>query len=116
MTAAETAARVRDGDTCQRCGRNLYGQRASQHHRKLRSACSKTEWDLVENIVTLCGTGTTGCHGHVHHNRNEAYDTGWIVHRWDDPAMIPMTMLTGTQLIHDPFGNKIVQPPLLEGA
>lgn len=86
-TKAEQAAISRDGDTCLRCGRNLQGWPASLHHRKLKGRkVPPAEYDLVENLVVLCGTGTTGCHGWAHHNRAEAQQSGWIVNSWDDPA------------------------------
>jgi hypothetical protein len=47
----------------------------------------------VENVVDLCGSGTTGCHGFVterrHHEGRTCYELGWLVHSWDDPAEIP---------------------------
>lgn len=42
------------------------------------------------NLVTLCGTGVTGCHGWVESHRAVAYEQGWLVHRWDDPALRPV--------------------------
>jgi hypothetical protein len=31
--------------------------------------------------IALCGTGTTGCHGWVEANRDEAYDRGLLIRR-----------------------------------
>jgi 5-methylcytosine-specific restriction protein A len=108
--AARAAVQVRDGDYCQRCGRQ--GQQI--HHRKPRGmgGTSDPMINNPANLVLLC----QDCHMWIERNREVGYAQGWLVHRTDDPAMVPMTMLTGTQLIHDQFGNKIVQPPLLEGA
>lgn len=90
-TAAERAAIDRDGARCLRCGVNLEGRSASVHHRKLKGrATPRRDYDLVENLVVLCGTGTTGCHSWCHHNRAEAARTGWIVPSWDDPALVPL--------------------------
>ena len=33
------------------------------------------------NLVLMCGTGTTGCHGWAESNRAQAHDEGWLVHR-----------------------------------
>jgi hypothetical protein len=49
------------------------------------------------NLVTLCGSGTTGCHGHVHAHPEQAYDTGWMIRRGgaEDPAVVPILDLMG---------------------
>lgn len=95
-TAAEQLALARDGVTCVRCGRSVEGRQASLHHRKLRGRkVPPREYDLAENLVLLCGSGTSGCHGWAHHNRREAARTGWVVWSWDDPAAIPIETLCG---------------------
>jgi hypothetical protein len=35
------------------------------------------------NLVTLCGTGTTGCHGEVESDRSIAYISGWLLWSYD---------------------------------
>jgi len=42
-----------------------------------------------ENLIHLCGSGTTGCHGHIEHNRAQGYAKGWLVHTGVDPSTIP---------------------------
>lgn len=43
---------------------------------------SKTAWvNLAANLVLLCGSGVTGCHGWVESNRAEATELGWLVSR-----------------------------------
>ena len=112
-TAADLAALERDGKNCRRCYRNLEGQMASLHHRKLKGRkVPKSEWDLVENIVLLCGSGTTGCHGWAHHNRPEAERTGWIVPSWENPASVPMVTLNGQTLWFDTKGGQSQELPL----
>ena len=49
------------------------------HHRQLRRSGDHT----ARNIVGLCNTCHTRCHGHV----RWALDTGWIVSQYDDPAL-----------------------------
>ena len=61
---------------CERCRRYLHEERASLHHRKLRSRGGE---DSAANLVLLCGTGTTGCHGWVHLNPREATAAGFMV-------------------------------------
>ncbi len=110
-TKAELAAIARDGAECLRCGRNLEGIPASLHHRKLKGRkVPKIEWDLVENIATMCGTGTTGCHGWAHHNRSAAKTDGWIVASWDIPHREPMHDLRNNMITLMQDGTKIIDP------
>lgn len=103
-TMAERAALVRDDEICQRCRRGVTGQQASLHHRKLRRA---VDADTVQNLVLLCGSGTTGCHGWAHHNRAAAADTGWVVSQHADPSEIPMITVGGLWRIElHPDGTK----------
>lgn len=86
-TAAERLAIERDGPTCRRCGRHLEGVSASAHHRKLRR---HPDADQVANIVVLCGSGTTGCHGWVHANPAAAREDGWMLRGDQDPLEVPV--------------------------
>jgi len=42
------------------------------------------------NLLLLCGTGTTGCHGRIEANRTEAYERGWLVGQVEDPREVPV--------------------------
>lgn len=50
----------------------------SFHHRKGRGGKSP---HTPQNLVTLCGSGTTGCHGFVHAHPSYSYDHGFMVRR-----------------------------------
>jgi hypothetical protein len=95
-TKAEQAALHRDGNHCRRCGRSIVDFPASLHHRQPKGSGggSPARYDRVENLITLCGSGTTGCHGWAH-TATERYDLGWLVHRWDEPSEIPLIDLAG---------------------
>ena len=74
----------RDRGSCVRCGVALVGARGlswSGHHRRPRgSGGSKLKWvDLPANIILLCGSGTTGCHGWCESHRVMARASGWLV-------------------------------------
>lgn len=77
----------RDKGSCQRCGRGLSradrGMSWSVHHRRPRGmGGSRDAWvNLPANLIVLCGSGVTGCHGWVESNRGEAVELGWIVSR-----------------------------------
>lgn len=40
------------------------------------------------NLLLLCGTGTTGCHGWIESNRTKALERGWLVLQGQDPATV----------------------------
>lgn len=93
MTGVDFTASIRlemlerDDFRCVRCGRWFpEGRGLDAHHRKLRS---RGGLGTLENGISLCGSGTTGCHGWVHANPAESRDCGWMVSSWDDPAEIP---------------------------
>jgi len=65
----------RDGEACVRCGVSLHTVTGSRHHRQRRAVGGHT----VENIITLCGSGTTGCHGWAHANPANARAAGYII-------------------------------------
>lgn len=79
---------ARDDRSCVRCGRSVIGIRYSLHHRKPRSQGGA---DTPANLITLCGTGTTGCHGWIESWRDAAGDAGWLVPRGADPAGVAVT-------------------------
>lgn len=72
-----SAVLERDAGRCVRCG-EVGG---SIHHRVPRRMGGTKDirsYDM-RNLVTLCGSGTTGCHGWVESNRALAYLGGWLV-------------------------------------
>ena len=77
----------RDEWSCVRCGVSLYATHGSRHHRKLRSQGGKHASD---NLVLLCGSGTTGCHGWAHAHPVAARHAGLIVSAYADPVMQPV--------------------------
>lgn len=85
---------VRDGACCRRCGRYL--REYSVHHRLprgmggSRSSSGHDRTERPSNLVVLCGSGVTGCHGWIESNRSKAYESGWLVHRWDDPQEVAL--------------------------
>lgn len=98
------ACAFRDKWRCVRCGKELYGIQASLHHRRLRShpfpGLHKTG-----NLIWLCGSGTTGCHGWVHAHPEESYENGWMVHGWDNPTLVPVTVGGNGRYLLDDYGK-----------
>lgn len=58
---------------CEICG--VYGAN-NAHHRRNRSQGGT---DTLSNLMLLCGSGTTGCHGHVTEHPEEAVEEGWAI-------------------------------------
>lgn len=65
----------RDNYCCRRCGIRLSIVSGSRHHRQRRQAGGHR----TSNLVLLCGSGTTGCHGWAHRNPEAAQMRGFIV-------------------------------------
>lgn len=75
---------------CERCG--TYAEGGSVHHRSGRRMGGSRDprKGLPSNLVLLCGSGTTGCHGEIGSMAQEHYADGWLVIYGDDPADIPV--------------------------
>jgi hypothetical protein len=97
---------VRDGGRCVRCGVSVNGERGiswSLHHRRPRRAGGdrRPEANSPANLVVLCGSGTTGCHGWVESNRAEALSAGWLLHGHEEPTEMPVRTWYGRVLLSD---------------
>lgn len=76
----------RERQKCARCGRIIWVG-GSRHHRKFRSRGGSDE---VANLVLMCGSGTTGCHGWVHANPRAAREVGFALESWEGPDAVPI--------------------------
>ena len=75
---------ARAGGRCEICNTDLTtGHAYSKHHRIPRG---RGGTNVLSNLMLLCGTGTSGCHGMVESRRTIAYDNGWLVRTGHDPA------------------------------
>ena len=97
-TAVADLVLERDGGRCVRCGRHVAdGERGrdwSVHHRRLKGlgGDKRANANLAGNLILLCGSAVSGCHGYVHlDNRKDAEAHGWIVSRHTDtPADVAL--------------------------
>lgn len=82
----------RDIPWCVRCGVDTQATGGSRHHRIPRGmgGTSNPAVHTVANIILLCGTGTTKCHGWVHAHPLEAKDNGWSVPSTANPEGWPV--------------------------
>jgi hypothetical protein len=94
---------MRAGWRCEKCGKRLNDNGyISVHHRKPRGmgGSKGIELNLPSNLMLLCGSGTTGCHGYIESHRSEAYEQGWLVYRNADPAkeMVRISMMHNSNI------------------
>ncbi|TAJ21794.1 MAG: HNH endonuclease [Dehalococcoidia bacterium] len=87
----------RAGYCCEVCGLALHNgarwvEPHSFHHRRPRGAggTSDPAANTAANLLLLCGSGVTGCHGRVERERTTAYAYGWLVHQGIDPGGVPV--------------------------
>lgn len=78
---------------CEVCGTPCADQRGtdwSLHHRRPRGM-GGTRWsgiNLPSNLLLVCGSGTTLCHGVIENYRAGAVAAGWLVLSRTDPATV----------------------------
>jgi hypothetical protein len=96
---------ARDRYACVCCGRSVLGQPYSLQHRVARGmgGTSDPAINYPENLLTMLGTGTTGCHGRVE-SRSDPDDrkNGYWLHRGESPLLIPVRVFSG----HGPGAEK----------
>lgn len=63
------------------------GAATNVHHRKPRGQGGR---NVMRNLLHLCGSGTTGCHGYIEHNRDVSYTNGWLVRQQQAPGQVPV--------------------------
>jgi hypothetical protein len=96
QTGASNAVRLRIIERaffeCENCGTNNFDFGISIHHRKPRGmgGTKKTEINDPSNLLLLCGSGTTGCHGWIESHRTESYEKGLLVKQNDNPEDVPV--------------------------
>lgn len=99
--AARNIVRTRDGSRCQMCGCSIVDAPSSIHHRRRRGMGGSALLERPSNLVRLCGTGTTGCHGFVESNRTQSTTRGWLLGFLDNPEEIPLLCFDGWMLLGD---------------
>jgi hypothetical protein len=93
----------RDGWACVSCGRSIRGHYgySIQHRTPKSMGGSRMPWiNLPGNLITLCGSSVTGCHGWAEgnvqwSNRQDVIDWGYVVRRPTLAATVPVLTRLG---------------------
>lgn len=80
----------RDQGCCVRCGHYCLNEPHSVHHRQPKGMGGRKGADTPSNLILLCGSGSTGCHGYVHSRADRSRDLGYLVRSRHDPATSPL--------------------------
>lgn len=98
----------RDEGCCVSCGRQcVFADRStgwSVQHRRARGMGGTRQPDAnqPQNLIVLCGSATTGCHGWVESHREAALLNGWAVKSNSDPLREPVLhWLYGVTYLHE---------------
>lgn len=97
---------------CEVCGVELYVHGRwvdahSVHHRRPRGMGGdpRPNTNSPANLLLVCGSGITGCHGLLESMRRHALENGWLVHTAvPDPAAVSVWLHTHQRavwLTHD---------------
>ena len=82
---ARYEALERDNYQCRRCLRPCH----EVHHGVVKGIGGTSDPDIAfgaANLACLC----PGCHTFIHANPEYGYESGFLVHSWEDPAEIPI--------------------------
>ncbi len=93
---------------CERCYGDYLAFGVSVHHRRPRMMGGSKNADLhkTANLIALCGSGTTGCHGWVESHRMEARTYGFLIHKVESASKIPFRDIHGNWWLIDNDGQK----------
>lgn len=93
---------------CERCDRDFLGFPVSVHHRRPRMMGGSKDQELHKsaNLIVLCGTGTSGCHGWVESNRDKARESGYLITKIESAGEIPFQDINGKWWVIDNDAQK----------
>lgn len=101
---------ARDLSKCQWCGRHVRTETGwySLQHRRARGmgGTRRAETDQPANLLLVCGTGTTECHGWIEAQPAQAIGRGFRIAAGATPARIPYMDWTGREWILTDDGGK----------
>lgn len=107
---------ARDLHACVRCGADLFGLRGvgwSIQHRRARGmgGTDRPDTNQPQNLLAVCGSGTTGCHGWMEGHPIGAEVAGWRVRQSDDPRRMPVDHARYGRVFLTPNGSIRTRTP-----
>jgi hypothetical protein len=116
----DTVARVlaRAAWACERCGVDLRGERGSGwsiHHRRPRGmgGTRRPDTNSPVNLLAVCGSGNTACHGEIESNRAHAQECGWLVPQVLNPAEVAVLITNDRWRYLNELGDYVTEPAWL---
>jgi hypothetical protein len=93
----------RDEYRCAVCGIGILEIPFSVHHRRNRGSGGSSDpaINAPSNLLTVCGTGTTGCHGWIGSSPAEALEHGYAV------SLNSREATTDVPVVHVVFGASV---------
>lgn len=116
-SAVVDAVLERDHWSCVVCNEGVCGERSvdwSIGHRIPRGMGGSRDPRLnrTSNLITICGSGTTGCHGAIEGPlRAMAYREGWLLQRSSDPCAVPVLIERGSRYVYLTDDGRYVDAP-----
>lgn len=95
---------ARAEERCEICGVYAYGGSVHHRHRRGMGGSKRPELAAASNLLLLCGSGVTGCHGVIEGNRDLAYDQGRLLRHIQIATEVPVLTRHGLVLL-DNLGN-----------
>ena len=94
----------RDEYRCAVCGQSVLEIPMSLHHRRNRGSGGSSDplINAPSNLLTVCGTGTTGCHGWIGSSPADALEAGYVV------SLNSREATTDVPVIHAVFGASVL--------
>lgn len=77
---------------CEKCGK---AGANNAHHRVNASQRGRS---ILSNLLLLCGSGTTGCHGWVTNHPELARQGGWSVRSYMTPRTVVVSLFGGRRV------------------
>lgn len=114
-TQTVTLVLERDRWSCVRCGRSIAGGERGrdwsiQHRIPRGMGGSRDErLNLPSNLMVLCGSGVTLCHGDVESHREISLAEGFLLRRIQDPTAVPVSAAEGWVLLDNDGGRRVVE-------
>lgn len=100
----------RANDCCELCGEP---NATNAHHRMNRSVGGRHE---LSNLLLVCGSGTSGCHGWITEHPAWAHRNGYTVKSYETPALKRVHLPGGWALLSDAGDLVYIPAPVVKPA